>query len=109
MLTFIVLLLFGAFIIGMGIVNMRGNLSTLHSYHVKRVSEEDRPIFGKLVGSGTAMVGVAMILYGGCVLIYEKTGSDRAVFIGAALLIAGIVVGLGISIYAMLKYNKGIF
>ena len=109
MITFIVLLIFGSFIIGMGVVNMRGNLSTLHSYHVKRVTEENRLAFGRLVGGGTALIGVSIILYGGCFLIYEKTGSDLPILIGTLLMIVGIVVGLAISIYAMMKYNKGIF
>ena len=109
MLTFIVLLIFGGFVIGMGVVNMRGNLSTLHSYHVKRVTEENRMAFGRLVGGGTALIGASIVLYGVCFLIYEKTGSDLPILIGTPLLIVGIVVGMVLSVYAMIKYNKGIF
>lgn len=51
----------GSFIVGvvcivLGISNMRGNISSLHSYHRKRVSEEDRVPLGKKVGLGTILV-----------------------------------------------------
>ena len=37
----------GIVCIVIGIFNARGDISTLHSYHRKRVSEEDRIPFGK--------------------------------------------------------------
>ena len=42
----IVCMLLGAVLIVFGVLNMRGNLSMLHSYHRKRVSEADRLPFG---------------------------------------------------------------
>ena len=109
MLPFIVCLILGCFIIVMGAVNMTGNLSTLHSYHRHRVAEKDRKPFGRLVGLGTVLVGAAVAIYGVCLFIYEKTQSELAIWIGVPLLIVGIVVGLTVSFYAMIKYNKGIF
>lgn len=88
---------------------MTGNISSLHSYHRKRVAEEDRKPFGRLVGLGTLIIGVSVMLYGVLFLVYEKTQIDALVVIGTAELLVGIVAGLVISFWAMIKYNHGIF
>ena len=48
--AFIVSALVGVVCIVLGISNMKGNISSLHSYHRSRVSEEDRIPFGRMVG-----------------------------------------------------------
>ena len=105
----ITMMVVGIIVCVLGIVNMTGNISTLHAYHTKRVSEENRKPFGKLVGLGTLIIGVALIIYGVLHLIFELTGMEALVVIGTAELIVGIVVGMSFSFYAMKKYNGGIF
>ena len=100
----IVQLLIGLVLVVLGISNMRGNINSLHWYHRRRVSEADRPAFGRLVGLGTIIVGVGVMLYA---LLNWALPQFTAVF--SALLIAFIVIGLGLNFYAMFKYNKGIF
>ena len=109
MLAFITVLGSGVFVSILGIINMTGNISSLHWYHRQRVTEENRKPFGKLVGLGTLIIGIAMIVFGILLFVYEQTHFDALVFIGSAELIAGIVAGTVISFYAMIKYNKGIF
>ena len=92
-----------------GISNRKGNISSLHSYHRKRVSEEDRLPFGKLVGFGTIICGVALLIMGGMSYLAEILLDELYLIIGSAVLIVGLAVGIGISFYAMFKYNKGIF
>ena len=105
----IVAFLVGAVCIALGISNMRGNISSLHSYHRNRVSEEDRIPFGKQVGLGTILIGIGTIIF--CILsaLTLYTENDIFILIGTAVLIVGIVMGLIISFKAMIKYNKGIF
>ena len=50
MTSFIGTLIVGVVCIVLGISNMRGNISSLHSYHRHRVTAEDRIPFGKMVG-----------------------------------------------------------
>lgn len=107
--AFITTGILGVILIALGVMNMKGNISSLHWYHRQRVTEEDRKPFGKLVGLGTLMIGVAMILFGILFWIYEITTHVPYVIIGTVFLGVGIVVGLGLSFYAMIKYNKGIF
>ncbi len=54
----------GVILIVLGIMNMKGNISSLHWYHRKRVAEEDRKPFGKLVGLGTLIIGIALVISG---------------------------------------------
>ena len=109
MVTFIPLALVGTLMIVLGSINMTGNISSLHSYHRKRVSEEDRKPFGRLVGLGTLLIGIGIIAFGALMWNHEETLLLWIVPIATALLIVSIVVGLVISFYAMMKYNKGIF
>ena len=101
--------LLGLVCIGIGISNRRGNISTLHSYHRKRVAEEDRVPFGKLVGLGMILVGVALMLMGGLSLLATARQEPVYQTVGTILLVLGLAAGLGICFYAMKKYNKGIF
>jgi len=56
------LLVLGICISVLGIVNIRGNISTIHSYNRRKVKEEDVPKYGKAVGTGTLIMGVSLVL-----------------------------------------------
>ena len=105
----IVTFLVGVVCIILGISNMRGNISSLHSYHRNRVSEEDRIPFGKQVGLGTIIVGIGIIIFSVLSSVTLYTEKNIFILVGAAFLIVGIILGLVISFRAMIKYNKGIF
>ena len=107
--AFITTTLLGIIICVFGIMNMKGSISSLHWYYRQRVTEEDRKPFGKLVGLGTLIIGVAMILFEILFWIYEATTMESYLIIGTVFLGAGIVAGLALSFYEMIKYNKGIF
>ena len=109
MATFITVSALGILISILGIINTTGNISSLHWYHRQRVTEENRKPFGKLVGLGTLIIGLAMIVFGILFLIFEQTQLESLVIIGVVELIASIIVGMVISFYAMKKYNGGIF
>ena len=104
-----VTLLVGIVCIILGISNMRGNISSLHSYHKNRVSEEDRIPFGKQVGLGTIIVGIGIIIFSILSSVALYIENKIFVLVGTAFLILGIIIGLVISFRAMIKYNKGIF
>ena len=109
MVPFFTLASLGLLVCALGIVNMTGNISSLHWYHRHRVTEENRKPFGRLVGLGTLIIGLAMIVFGVLFLIFEQTNLAFLVVIGTVELIAGIIAGMIVSFYAMIKYNKGIF
>ena len=105
----IVTFLAGVIFIVLGISNMKGNISSLHSYHRNRVSEEDRVPFGKQVGLGIIIIGIGIIVFSVLSAVTLYTENDIFILLGTVLLIVGIIVGLIISFKAMIKYNKGIF
>jgi L-asparagine transporter-like permease len=106
---YIFTILLGAAICVMGVVNMTGNISTLHHYHRKRVSEENKKPMGKPVGLGTLLLGIALIIFSVLMLIFDKTQAAIYSTVGTTTLIIGVIVGIGLNIYAILKYNKGLF
>ena len=109
MATFITVSCLGILVSILGIINMTGNISSLHWYHRQRVTEENRKPFGKLVGLGTLIIGLSMIVFGILFLIFEQTQLQAFVVIGVIELIVSIIVGMIVSFYAMKKYNGGIF
>ena len=102
-------MILGVAIIVMGILNVKGNISTLHAHHRRRVSEENRLPFGKMVGAGTIIVGFSLFFSGVLQAVTYFTNNPVFGKIGVALLIVGLVVGCTIMFVAMFKYNKGIF
>ena len=108
-MKFIIPMALGVLCIILGILNMKGNISSIHSYHRHRVSEENIPPFGRLVGLGTIIMGASIILFSIMSFVSEQLKIPMLTIAGAVLLIIGFAVGLGLSIYAMIKYNKGIF
>ena len=106
---FITFAIVGLICIFIGISNARGNISMLHSYHTHRVSEEDKPRFGKLVGIGMIIFGIAMIAAGALITASIMLSMSMLSTVGYAVMISCMVVGLGLIFYALIKYNKGIF
>ena len=109
MIGYITAIIVGIVCIILGIRNMMGDISTLHSYHRARVREEDVKPFGRQVGIGTIIIGGGIILFGILSIIADLLTLSALVFIGTGVLIAAIVVGLIIAVRAMIKYNKGVF
>ena len=99
----------GVVCIVIGVLNRKGNISMLHAYHRKRVSEEDRLPFGKIVGLGMIIIGIGLIF--APVLFFLATYLQENIYSIAGNIVLGIgfAVGLIINFYAMKKYNKGIF
>lgn len=106
---YILPMIVGFLIVVMGMVNVKGNISTLHWYHRQRVSEADRLPFGRLVGTGTILIGAALILFGVLSYVADYLQNPMYETVGTGIMIVSFVVGLGLSFFAMMKYNKGIF
>ena len=103
MQAFIVALIVGIMCIVLGALIMRGNISSIHSYHRHRVKEEDVIPFGKGVGLGTVIIGVAIIIFSVLSAITLYTDNQVFILVGVVILIAGIIIGLVVSFCAMIK------
>ena len=99
---FIIQIIIGLVLVIIGIFNMKGNISLLHSYHRKRVLKEDIIPFGKKIGIGSIIIGITIIIAGSLTILNYTNVSN-------IILIIGLIIGLIFIFYAMFKYNKGIF
>lgn len=99
----------GIVLIVIGVLQIRGDLSMLHHYHRKRVKEEDKKPFGKLVGLGSIIIGSGIII-AGALSFFAKTFTLRVLDVVSLIVIGlSLIVGFILIFYAMIKYNKGIF
>lgn len=78
---------------------VKKKISLLHDYHYDKVAEEDRDVFCTISGVGVFIIGICILVSGVIIGITESPFSLIAFAIG-------FVVGLGILIYAGLKYNR---
>lgn len=85
----------------MGIINIKGNISTIHSYNRRKIKEEDVPKYGKAVGTGTLIIGISLVLR----FIVSFWSEEIMGFI----ILPAVIVGLCFMLYGQIKYNKGIF
>ena len=102
-------IIIGVVFIVIGILNLRGNINLLHSYHRDRVKEEDKKPLGKRVGIAMIIIAVSIIANG--VLTYFSLTLQNPIFeyVGMGVLGVGLAVGLAINLYAIKKYNGKIF
>ena len=94
-------LILGLFISAIGVINIKGNISTVHSYNRRKVREEDVPKYGKAVGTGTLIIGAAIVLSSLTAFWNEA--------LGALLILPAVIVGFGFILYGQIKYNGGLF
>ena len=104
-LTFIV----GAILIILGISHTKGNISSLHSYHIKNIKEEDILPFGKRVGIGNIIIGISIILYSVLMAIFETLKIKMLLAASIFVLLIGILIGIVIALRAIIKYNHSLF
>ena len=97
----LLLLVLGIFLSVLGIVNMKGNISTIHSYNRRKVKEEDVPKDGRAVGTGTLIIGAALAL-----AYFVTLWNEEMVEL---IVLPALVVGLAFILYGQIKYNHGIF
>ena len=109
MAGFIVSFLVGGLCVALGISNILGNISSIHFYHRHRVSDENKSRFGKKIGLGSVIIGGAIMIFSALSIVTLYTKNNLFTIIGMIILVISIIVGIALNIYAMIKYNKGIF
>ena len=96
------LLVMGILLSTLGIVNIMGNISTIHAWNRKRVKEADIPRYGRAIGAGTLVIGAAFFIVSYLVTFWNAAVIDY-------IMLPGPGIGLALILYAQLKYNHGIF
>lgn len=101
-MDYISLLILGILLSVLGWFNFKGNISSIHWYNRRKVLPEDVPAYGKAMGTGTLIIGGALMITSILQMLFHR---EALYFISAA----GILIGLAVMLYAQIRYNHGIF
>lgn len=92
----------GTILTVLGIFNMCGNIGSIHWYNRRKVTKENQKAYCMVVGLGTLIIGVCLIVAG---IVQALIGIEPS----AVIMVIGILVGLALILYAQFKYNRGLF
>lgn len=109
MFVYLIPIFVGAVLMITGISNLKGNISSIHSYHTHRVKQEDKKAFGELMGVGTIICSLGIMIFGLLSMLSDSTGNYSLMSIGSWCMVLCFIVGIGFMTYATIKYNKGLF
>ena len=109
MAAYLIQIAVGIILMVIGINNLKGDISSIHSYHRNRVSEEDKAIFGKYMGTGTIICSIGVMLFAVLSYLTELLTNKIYITAGTWTMIICLIIGIGFMVYATVKFNKGVF
>ena len=101
-LEYLFLTVIGIAITLLGIFNYKGNISSIHWYNRRKVSKENSYKYARLIGIGTIIIGIGIVISS----ILQSIFNIEEI---SYIVIGSIAIGLIFIIFAQIKYNKGIF
>lgn len=96
-IMFVVAVLFAV----LGIAIYKGKTDLIHDYHQTKVT--DKSAYGKAFGKAMLVIATVMLL-SGIIGLFENL-----LMLAVAILIIGLMVGIGCIVVVQKKYNKGVF
>ncbi len=97
----IIMFLVAALFTVLGIAIYKGKTDLIHDYHQTKVT--DKAAYGKAFGKAMLVIAIIMLLSGIIGLFENLT------ILAVAILIIGLVIGIGFIVVVQKKYNKGVF
>ena len=97
----IIMFLVAMIFMGMGIAIYRGKTDLIHDYHQTKVT--NKSAYGKAFGKAMLVIATVMLL-SGIIGLFKNL-----LMLAVAILIIGLVVGIGCIVAVQKKYNKGVF
>ena len=85
----------------LGIAIYKGKTDLIHDYHQTKVT--DKSAYGKAFGKAMLVIATVMLL-SGIIGLFKNL-----LVLAVAILIIGLVVGIGCIVAVQKKYNKGVF
>ena len=85
----------------LGIAIYKGKTDLIHDYHQTKVT--DKSAYGKAFGKAMLVISTVMLL-SGIIGLFKNL-----LMLAVAILIIGLVVGIGCIVAVQKKYNKGVF
>ena len=97
----IIMFLVAAAFATMGIAIYRGKTDLIHDYHQTKVT--DKSAYGKAFGKAMLVIATVLLL-SGIIGLFENM-----IILAVAILVIGLVIGIGGIVAVQKKYNKGVF
>jgi len=97
----IIMFLVSALFTVLGIAIYKGKTDLIHDYHQTKVT--DKSAYGKAFGKAMLVIATVMLL-SGIIGLFKNL-----LMLAVAILIIGLVVGIGCIVAVQKKYNKGVF
>ena len=97
----IIMFLVAALFTVLGIAIYKGKTDLIHDYHQTKVT--DKSAYGKAFGKAMLVIATVMLL-SGIIGLFKNL-----LMLAVAILIIGLVVGIGCIVAVQKKYNKGVF
>ena len=97
----IIMFLVAATFAAMGIAIYRGKTDLIHDYHQTKVT--DKSAYGKAFGKAMLVIATVLLL-SGIIGLFENM-----IILAVAILVIGLVIGIGGIVAVQRKYNKGVF
>ncbi len=85
----------------LGIAIYNGKTDLIHDYHQTKVT--DKSAYGKAFGKAMLVIAAVMLL-SGIMGLFEKLA-----ILSVAILIIGLIIGIGCIVAVQKKYNNGLF
>ena len=85
----------------LGIAIYKGKTDLIHDYHQTKVT--NKSAYGKAFGKAMLVIATVMLL-SGIIGLFKNL-----IMLAVAILIIGLVVGIGCIVAVQKKYNKGVF
>ena len=85
----------------LGLAIYKGKTDLIHDYHQTKVT--DKSAYGKAFGKAMLVIATVMLL-SGIIGLFKNLH-----MLAVAILIIGLVVGIGCIVAVQKKYNKGVF
>ena len=85
----------------LGIAIYKGKTDLIHDYHQTKVT--NKSAYGKAFGKAMLVIATVMLL-SGIIGLFKNL-----LMLAVAILIIGLVVGIGCIVVVQKKYNKGVF
>ena len=101
MLYSIIMFLVAVLFTVMGIAIYKGKTDLIHDYHQTKVT--NKSAYGKAFGKAMLVIATVMLL-SGIIGLFKNL-----LMLAVAILIIGLVVGIGCIVAVQKKYNKGVF
>ena len=101
MLYSIIMFLVAVLFTVLGIAIYKGKTDLIHDYHQTKVT--NKSAYGKAFGKAMLVIATVMLL-SGIIGLFKNL-----LVLAVAILIIGLVVGIGCIVAVQKKYNKGVF